>query len=424
MTLVPTRRRTRRRALAPLALALCVGAAPLRAQAGGTESLEQTYARLCGNGQQGETCDALRQAMLAKLSRRDSVARPAPAAEPYWGHYLDHVDAPQVSVLVEGMYAMNYDMPIASYTWEVPGRVLRVSTRQADGSYAKIGVLEWDDARRGLAVKNLDGTAGLWTWQEDGSLRQESDGVRITERKYNNGIVEQRTEAKRDSAWQVAWVYHRSRYAPETIDLMRSIHANMIKVAHLNAQIPAKYRDPEYQRQIQERAARREKENGGWFRSLVGAGLGLAAANAAGMDATQAAGMAAKGAAAMNPGSQAAQLAGATGDALLQGSGAGASSGAAAGGAGRRASYPTRPNVLAGQAACAMMDEGNYRQVGTAGGTDVQLRTMCAQAYEYYVMYKRAIAQGYAEADANRTYAAHEQSARNAIAFFTNNRAR
>ena len=75
-----------------------------------------------------------------------------------------------------------------------------------------------------------------------------------------------------------------------------------------------------------------------------------------------------------------------------------------------------------GQPACAMMNEGNYRQVGVSGGTDVQLKTMCAQAYEYYVMYKRAIAQGYAEADANRTYAAHEQSARVAIDFYSKNR--
>ena len=42
---------------------------------------------------------------------------------------------------------------------------------------------------------------------------------------------------------------------------------------------------------------------------------------------------------------------------------------------------------------------------------------MCGQAFEYYTMYKRAIAQGYSEADANRTYAAHEQSARVAEGF-------
>ena len=42
---------------------------------------------------------------------------------------------------------------------------------------------------------------------------------------------------------------------------------------------------------------------------------------------------------------------------------------------------------------------------------------MCGQAFEYYTMYKRAIAQGYSEADANRTYAAHEDSARVANGF-------
>ena len=69
-----------------------------------------------------------------------------------------------------------------------------------------------------------------------------------------------------------------------------------------------------------------------------------------------------------------------------------------------------------------MMNESNYRQVGLSGGNDVQLKTMCAQAYEYYVMYKRAIAQGYAEADANRTYDAHAKSARVAIHYYQNNR--
>ena len=121
----------------------------------------------------------------------------------------------------------------------------------------------------------------------------------------------------------------------------------------------------------------------------------------------------------MNPGSEDAAVIGAAGDILLKGDAAGTP---AAGGTGK-ASYPTKPNLLAGKAACSMMNESNYRQVGVSGGNDVQLKTMCAQAYEYYVMYKRAIAQGHAEADANRTYDAHRQSAQVAIGYYTNNRA-
>ena len=47
---------------------------------------------------------------------------------------------------------------------------------------------------------------------------------------------------------------------------------------------------------------------------------------------------------------------------------------------------------------------------------------MCGQAFEYYSMYLRAIEHGYSEADANRTYDAHQQAALNAISFYQNNR--
>jgi len=47
---------------------------------------------------------------------------------------------------------------------------------------------------------------------------------------------------------------------------------------------------------------------------------------------------------------------------------------------------------------------------------------MCGQAFEYYTMYKRAIRQGFSQADAERTYQAHVQAATNAKAFFDNNR--
>ena len=157
----------------------------------------------------------------------------------------------------------------------------------------------------------------------------------------------------------------------------------------------------------------------------MGAATGFAAAKSVGANAEQTAGAMAKGVAIFNPDSPVAEMADAAGNALMSGSAS--SSGVAAGGAvgGSRvagASYPVKGNKLSGQAACSMMNESNYRQVGLSGGNDVQLKTMCAQAYEYYVMYKRAIAQGYSEADANRTYAAHEQSARVAIHYYTNNR--
>lgn len=63
------------------------------------------------------------------------------------------------------------------------------------------------------------------------------------------------------------------------------------------------------------------------------------------------------------------------------------------------------------QGACDLFTEKNYRERALAEGDDVQLRTMCGQAFEYYTMYRRALDQGYSVSDANRTYAAHEKSA-------------
>lgn len=86
------------------------------------------------------------------------------------------------------------------------------------------------------------------------------------------------------------------------------------------------------------------------------------------------------------------------------------------------APFPVKPNLAATQA-CAGFTEQNYRQMALAEGYDMQLRTMCGQAFEYYNMYKRAIAQGYSEADANLTYDAHSKSALVANSFYENYRA-
>jgi len=86
------------------------------------------------------------------------------------------------------------------------------------------------------------------------------------------------------------------------------------------------------------------------------------------------------------------------------------------------AGYPTRPNTLVGGAACADFSLSNYRELALSGGNDIQLKTMCGQAFEYYSMYLRAIEQGYSESDANRTYSAFEGAASNASSFYRNNR--
>jgi hypothetical protein len=78
--------------------------------------------------------------------------------------------------------------------------------------------------------------------------------------------------------------------------------------------------------------------------------------------------------------------------------------------------YPTRPS-LAAKGACSGFSD-NYRKEVVAPGVDAQLGAMCGQALEYYSMYQRAIAQGYSEADANRTYEAHEKAMLVANSFY------
>jgi hypothetical protein len=48
---------------------------------------------------------------------------------------------------------------------------------------------------------------------------------------------------------------------------------------------------------------------------------------------------------------------------------------------------------------------------------------MCAGAYNYYAMYLRAIAQGYSQADSDRTYAAFNDSAKVADHYYEANKA-
>lgn len=157
----------------------------------------------------------------------------------------------------------------------------------------------------------------------------------------------------------------------------------------------------------QEEKQKKAEGGGGLMRTLAGAAVGATMMAASGAGTEQVLGGALKGAEVFNSGSATAASLGATGEALLGGPGTStlASGVAQAAGAG---SYPTRPNLAT--SACAGFTEGNYRQKALSGGGDQQLYTMCGQAFEYYTMYKRAIAQGYSEADANRTYAAHQQS--------------
>lgn len=70
---------------------------------------------------------------------------------------------------------------------------------------------------------------------------------------------------------------------------------------------------------------------------------------------------------------------------------------------------PAEENLAAATCSRFGFTEGNYRDRALAPGNDLQIRTMCGQAYEYYTMYKRALAQRHPEA--SKTYKAHSDSA-------------
>lgn len=176
------------------------------------------------------------------------------------------------------------------------------------------------------------------------------------------------------------------------------------------------------QRVRQAKQQKQQQANSGGGGGMFGALMAATGAVLAGGDAGQVLGAASQGAQMADPGGSTAamlgQAAGAVGapqidfQSALTGSVTGGAVGAAGG------SYPTKPNLALGS--CPGFSEANYRTVALSGGDDVQRKTMCGQAFEYYTMYKRAIAQGYAEADANRTYAAHEGAVANLQSFIGN----
>lgn len=365
----------------------------------------------------------------AVLARRQAAIQAG-----VWGFYSSLVGS---KVLVTGktvrMDAMRSlegtsGRAVGEYNWLESNRVLATRSRMIGGTIPSDVHFTYDSARGSIEQRDPAASAGtLWKIEADGSLLW-----------VIAAGVEARTTVVDDSTLRMTTLTEGSGLTAasrsETI-----LHFTRITDAEAQALVPTA-RETEialsYEKLLaanaameRERevgaaaAANRKKRRGGLLRAAIGAGLGVAAANASGMDATQTLGAAAKGVALMNPESQAAQVIGASGDAVLQSSGLGTTPAGTSAGSGTKASYPTKPNVLSGQAACSMMNESNYRQVGVSGGNDVQLKTMCAQAYEYYTMYKRAIAQGYSEADANRTFAAHQQAAQNAISFYANNRA-
>lgn len=248
-----------------------------------------------------------------------------------------------------------------------------------------------------------DGTLMLDYQLADDSLR------------YEYYYVGKNAKSSRRAASGIPSVTGKSNESLRTVvaEQQRQHHATMTRIwASIAADSAAK---------AAEAAANPKKGfGGGLLRAAIGAGLGVAAANANGMDASQTLGAAAKGVALMNPESQVAQVVGASGDAVLQSSGLGiapAGTGSTGAGGGTGPAGFTKKTNLAVGSWCPGFTMQNYRTEALKKDANVQLRTMCGQAFEYYNMYENAIRQGYSEADCNRTYAAHEGATRNLKAF-------
>jgi membrane-associated protease RseP (regulator of RpoE activity) len=300
-------------------------------------------------------------------------------------------------------------------------------------AYANDQWVEWLDwLDRGKVMNTFQHHPGQngynykMTLQDDGTIVEtDSKGKVITRRKplsdteieYVSDTAKQRwTYQETDAGFQLSKseIKRNGTLKPVASFLLRRIDEAEEK------RLAAAYQQQQVALAQQQQAAQQAKQSrgggGGLFGALGGAMLGAMA----GGNTSQVVGAAMKGAAIVDP--NAAAL-GSVGDSLITGNTASAGGmGGLANTGGGGGSYPTRPNALDGSPACSMMNQGNYRDVSLSGGNDVQLKTMCGQAFEYYHMYLNAIAQGYSEADANRTYAAHQGAAQNAISFYQNNR--
>jgi hypothetical protein len=377
------------------------------------QSIEDTYASLCRTDEQkkGESCTALRKALIEKLQAEADgaptvappphapqpaaqavVARP-PAPDPAqikaaWGVFADFVGRAWASN-TGGYRTIQY------FEWESPGEVLLVHVAGLDPKRQiltppAVGKITLKDFSAAYGVPAADGSV---TRQADTKDGDKPLTIRTVVRLTGPSSFEEDTKKLSGEAWK-HFVTVRYQAVPLTgqANIQRAI---------------AYFQTP-------------PSNSGGGGGGLLGALGGAMVGAMAGGNTSQVVGAAMKGAAIVDP--NAAAL-GSVGDSLISGNtpsvgNVGALGGTSSGGG----SYSTRPNLLEGSPACAMMNESNYRTEALSGGNDVQLKTMCGQAFEYYHMYKNAIAQGYSEADANRTYAAHEGAAQNAISFYQNNR--
>jgi hypothetical protein len=187
------------------------------------------------------------------------------------------------------------------------------------------------------------------------------------------------------------------------------------KTAVANAQVQ-KARAAERARQEARAEAQAKASRGGGGGGFLGALGGAMLGAMAGGDTSQILGAAAKGAAIVDPNSEMAGALNTVGDSMITGNSAGldnaiaANLGSAAGLSGGGGARHTSPVPMPGCDA-VNVNADNYRSAALSGGNDVQLKTLCGAAYEYWWMYNNAFKQGYSAADAEITYTEHSKAA-------------
>jgi hypothetical protein len=390
----------------PALLALAVISLPTgeaRAQ-----SVEESYAGLCKTDEQkqGETCLTLRKAVLDKLHAEMPAvadASPTPVAEST--ELVSDSSAASDRSAGDNVPTLPVGKPL----------VAQAGVGDAKGPQGMRMAcyrlpLEPNHAYR-IKVSVNDAISGAYI--ADGCQYSANILKAYEGHARNDKEIVFKTKAEPDQGrFLRVNLFGRGKMYTATLEVLASTPGEL---AAFDAEM-SRAREARLLARQQAQAQRSSGGGGGLLGALGGAMLGAMA----GGNTEQVVGAAMKGAAMVDPNLSALDS---VGNEMIGGTGAaGGVGGLGALGGSAGGSYPTRPNALGGSAACSMMNQGNYRDVSLSGGNDVQLKTMCGQAFEYYSMYLRAIEQGYSEADANRTYDAHQQAALNAISFYENNR--
>lgn len=404
------------------------------------QSLEETYANLCSDDsmKQGESCLALRKALLEKLSAESgssvdpemartispvgmSTAVPNSPGGPAgyrptsddiaaWGYLGDlaafggwYVRANETKGGSFTLYELAGPHKITQSMWLLPdGNLVSRLTYSMDALTglvsAKMEHPEYKEIPGSGPVQQWSSLGGDKGFESEGEAQGDRWKSRST---FRPGKFVHEGYKWEDGRWVEAYKPIVQLAGPKSLDEARQ---------YLEEELQAE------QRAQQQAAAARKASNGGLLRSVIGAGVGLMAGAAHGLDSSQTVGAVMKGMQITNPNSPVVNALGGMGEQLLADGNTGmpASAGGVVSGA---SSYPTQANLAGG--ACSGFTEGNYRQMAVQGGGDSQLYTMCGQAFEYYTMYKRAIAQGASQADANRTYEAHRQAAATASGYLS-----